>query len=115
MRGDLQMPAGKLAAQAAHAHAQTLIAYLMRHPERAALFNAQGSSGSRIVCIAKNAQQLLKAYDEAQRLGLPCALFSDSGHILPPHFDGNPILTGLGLGPAPREVLRGITRRFSLA
>lgn len=115
MRGDLQMSAGKLAAQAAHAHAQTLIAYLMRHPEHAAHFHAQGSSGSRIVCIAKNEQQLLSAFDQARRLDLPCALFSDSGHVLPPHFDGNPILTGLGLGPAPREVLRAITRRFPLA
>lgn len=109
------MPPGKLAAQAAHAHAQTLIAYLLRHPEQAGAFHAAGTSGTRIVLLAKNESQLLKAFAEAQRLDLPCALFTDSGHFLPPHFDGNPIVTGLGLGPASRDVLRPITRRFSLA
>lgn len=109
------MPPGKLAAQAAHAHAQTLIAYLLRHPEQAGAFHAAGTSGTRIVLLARNESQLLKAFDEAQRLDLPCALFTDSGHFLPPHFDGNPIVTGLGLGPASRDVLRPITRRFSLA
>lgn len=109
------MPAGKLAAQAAHALSQTLIAYLLRHPEQAATFHAEGSSGTRIILLAKNELQLLKAFDQAQRLDLPCALFTDSGHIYPPHFDGNPIVTGLGIGPASRDVLRPITRRFSLA
>jgi PTH2 family peptidyl-tRNA hydrolase len=109
------MPPGKLAAQASHAHAQTLIAYLLRHPQQAAAFHAAGNSGTRIILLAKGELQLLKAFDEARRLDLPCALFSDSGHVLPPHFDGNPIVTALGIGPAPRDVLRPITRRFSLA
>lgn len=109
------MPPGKLAAQAAHAHAQTLIAYLLRNPEQASAFHDAGTSGTRIVLLAKNESQLLKAFEEARRLDLPCALFRDSGHILPPHFDGSPIVTGLGIGPAPRDVLRPITRRFSLA
>ena len=115
MRADLQMPPGKLAAQAAHAHAQTLIDYLARHPGHAALFRDLGNSGSRIVLLAKNESQLIRAHKEALDLGLPCALFIDSGHILPPHFDGNPIVTGLGIGPAPRDALRAITRRFPLA
>lgn len=109
------MPPGKLAAQASHAHAQTLIAYLLRHPEQAQRFQSAGNSGTRIILLAKGESQLLKAFDEAQRLDLPCALFRDSGHLLPPHFDGSPITTALGIGPARRDVLRPITRRFSLA
>nr|WP_273456355.1 aminoacyl-tRNA hydrolase [Nevskia ramosa] len=115
MRADLQMPPGKLAAQASHAHAQSLIAYLLRHPEHLSHFHDLGVSGTRIVLLAPHENALLRAYDQARQLDLPCALFRDSGHILPPHFTGEPIITALGLGPAPRDALRPITRRFSLA
>lgn len=65
------------------------------------------------VCLkAKSLQQLLRAHDAAQKLGLPCALITDEHHVLPPHFDGSPIVTALGLGPARRCDAYAVTKRL---
>lgn len=113
MRGDLNMPAGKLAAQAAHCCAQSLLASLAMDPERLRILSRAAHSGSRVILRARHERQILAAYEEARSRDLPSALFYDSGHILPPHFDGNPILTGVGLGPASKAALRPVVRRFS--
>ncbi len=68
--------------------------------------------GSAIALRAKNLSQLEKARDEAIAAGLPWALFSDSGHILPPHFTGDPVITALSIGPAPRSAIHPITKKF---
>jgi len=112
MRTDIVMPPGKLAAQAAHVCAQSLIEFLTRHPDRTPEFQQLGKSGSRIVLGTKRLSHLLQAADAARAAGLPCALFEDSGHILLPDFTGDPVITGLGIGPAPREAMREITKRF---
>lgn len=39
---------------------------------------------------------------------------SDTQKCLNKHFDGSPIVTALAIGPAPREALRALTRRFSV-
>lgn len=109
------MPPGKAAAQAAHACAQSLLEYLVDHPDQARAFRAAGTSGTRIILIADREAQLLQARDLAAAQSLPHALFYDSGHILLPHFDGNPILTALAIGPAPKESMRPLTRRFRCA
>lgn len=115
MRGDLDMPPGKLASQAAHACAQSLIAYLVSNPDQLPAFHALGKSGSRVILKAKNLSQVLRAYEAARAAGLPCALFEDGEHILPPDFTGEPVITGLGIGPAPRAELRAITKKFRCA
>lgn len=109
------MPTGKFAAQAAHASAQTLIAYLLRHPGHARYFHDLGLSGARIILTAPDEAALLRAHEQARAAGLPCSLFYDSGHVLSPHFDGSRILTALGIGPALRGHIRPITRRCTLA
>lgn len=111
------MPPGKLASQAIHASRLSLLKYLRSlPPDRLAaamdLFICLNSSGSAIALRAKYQSQLERARDEAIEIGLPWALFSDSGHILPPHFTGAPIITGLAIGPAPRSAIRPITKRF---
>lgn len=115
MRSDLEMDPGKLSSQAAHVSAACLIEFLSKQPEYIEEFRATGKSGSRIVLLAKTEHKVLRAYNEAKELGLPCALFSDSDHILPPHFTGDPVITGVGIGPCLREQAKPITKRFRCA
>jgi peptidyl-tRNA hydrolase len=107
------MPAGKLAAQASHASANSLIQYLVRYPERLPEFANLKNSGSRVAMKGKNLAALERAYHEAQEAGLPCYLMSDSGHVMEDTvFDGSPVVTALGIGPCTQEEARPITKRF---
>lgn len=116
-RGDLDMPAGKLASQAAHASRLSFLKYLQSLPDdqrtqAIETFITLNSCGSAITVRAKNLAQMFAARDAAEAAGLPWALFSDSGHVMPPHFTGEPIITALAIGPAPRSEIRPITKKF---
>jgi peptidyl-tRNA hydrolase len=118
MRSDLEMKPGKLASQAAHCAAKSLIEYLHANLDQAptliAQFRALGKSGSRIALKAKNLGHVERAYREAKAAGLPVALFSDEGHIVEgTAFDGGPVITGLGIGPCLPSQARPITKRFN--
>ncbi len=113
MRNDIHMPPGKLGSQIGHVCSQSLIQYLHINPHMLPKFARLSTSGSRIVLSGK-LNKILNARDEAVKLGLPHFLFSDSGHILPPDFTGAPIITGLGIGPATKEEMRSITKKFQL-
>lgn len=112
MRSDLDMAPGKLASQAAHACAQSLLEYLAVYPAEIPRLLAAGNTGTRVILSARGEWPLLQTFQLAKRAGLPCALFYDSGHVLPPHFTGEPILTGLAIGPAPKELMRHLTKKF---
>ena len=105
------MPPGKMAAQAVHAARLSLMLYLRKSP-RAEEFLTLGSCGSVVMLRTKNLAAMERAKSEAEEMGLPTALFFDQGHILPPHFTGEPIPTALAIGPAGRDVMRPITKRF---
>lgn len=107
------MPAGKLASQAGHAFLNSYLKALTDRPETAVAYQADGL-GTKVCLVAPSESRLLHAYEQALAAGLPCALITDHGHILPPHFDGSPIVTALGLGPARRDDVRAITKRFNL-
>lgn len=66
MRSDINMPVGKIAAQAAHCCAQSLISYLSLYPEQIDIFRDLGKSGSRIILKAKNLNQILASYNAAK-------------------------------------------------
>jgi len=104
------MPPGKLAAQAGHA----FIGALEATPTERRLSYHKDPPGTKIVLAAPTVDHLLWASGELSCLDLGQFLVEDSGHILPPHFDGNPIITALGFGPATRDEVRRITRRFDL-
>lgn len=108
------MSSGKLAAQVLHAGRLSLLAYLKDHPGQSDAFLRENCVGSAVVLQAPHTSHLLRHYEQAQDLGLPCALFEDSGHVLPPHFDGNKVITALAIGPAPRDLIRPILKRYSL-
>lgn len=107
------MTQGKLASQAGHAYLDSYEACRREDPGRADSYH-NGCHGTKVCLGAKNEDQLMHAYELAQAYGLPCALITDSGHIMPPHFDGSPIVTALGIGPALRDEIHSITKRFQL-
>lgn len=106
------MPAGKLAAQATHAARISLLKYISQHPEHLEEFISLGSCGSVVVLQAKNLSQLEDCHAKALSENFPTALFTDSEHILLPHFDGSPVVTALSIGPAPRQTMRHLTKKF---
>jgi PTH2 family peptidyl-tRNA hydrolase len=108
----LEMPVGKLSAQMGHAYGDSFEVARYTDPERASRYRNHAHGGSKVSLKAKNQNQLIKAYAQAKALGLPCALVIDKHHILPPHFDGTPILTALGIGPCTWDEARAITKKF---
>lgn len=112
LRTDIDMPPGKMASQAVHAGRLSLLHYLRNNPHRADEFIQLNSCGSVVALRTKNLSEIERAAREAAEAGLPWALFSDSGHILPPDFLGDPVVTALAIGPSERHLLRPITRRF---
>lgn len=111
-RADLEMPAGKLAAQCGHAYLNAHEQALVERPDITAQYKGTGN-GTKICMYARNLGQLIRAYRDAQAAGIPCALIIDRGHVLPPHFDGQPIITALGIGPAYRDEIEHITKRYT--
>jgi len=99
---------GKIAAQASHAACQSLMYALRLQPELLESFLAAQNSGTRLVLRAPRPWHLHDAYDAATRLALPCALFHDSGPGIP-----EPILTACAIGPAPRDLISPIIKRFN--
>lgn len=69
--------------------------------------------GTNVCLKSKSLHHLERAFHEAKAAEIPCALIQDSGHILPPYFDGSPIITALGLGPCSRDQIHFITKKFS--
>lgn len=113
-RADLEMGPGKMAAQCGHAFDLAKEQALQGDPGIQARYKGSGN-GTKIVMYVKNLGQLLRAYREAQAAGLPCALVIDRGHVLPPHFDGQPIITALGIGPVYKDLVAPITKRCTQA
>jgi len=106
------MPAGKLAAQAGHAYTDALIHAQDHFNPKFTAYRNGTSGGSKVTMQAKNTAALIKAYELAIENNIPAVLIVDQHHILPPHFDGNPIITALGLGPCTQDESNFITKRF---
>ncbi len=110
IRADLEMPPGKLAAQAGHAFTsafQAAVAAGLADPLRPGLW-------TKIVLAARWREDLERIHAAARDLGLPSALVVDSGHVLPPHFTGAPVITALGIGPCDRARARTLVRHCKL-
>jgi PTH2 family peptidyl-tRNA hydrolase len=111
---EMHLDPGKISAQAGHCFGDSFEQCELLYPEIAISYRDRdsGSGGSKVVLEAKNAQQLIKAFSQARKLGLPCALIVDQHHILLPHFTGKPIITGLGIGPCTKAQCREVTKKF---
>lgn len=112
-RSDLDMTPGKLSAQAGHAYQMSYDKAVRERPEITSQYKGSGN-GTKISMYAKNLGQLIRAYRECQAAKIPCELIIDRGHILLPHFDGKPIITALGIGPAYRDEMAHITKRYTM-
>lgn len=110
---DIEMPGGKLIAQCCHAVDETHTTAKAMRPDITAQYKGTGH-GTKAVMYVKNQGQLLRAYRELQEKGLPCHLIIDRGHVLPPDFDGDPIITALGFGPVYRDEVSDITKRMTM-
>lgn len=104
------MPPGKLAAQAGHAF---LDSFLQSTPDLQNAYRAPGH-GTKVTLTSTGLEDLLWAECQCRLDSIPCVLITDSGHVLPPHFTGDPIITAMGFGPARRDEVRHITKRFAL-
>lgn len=102
------MTPGKTASQAGHAYLGAFLASQARPEGRA---YSQLSPGTK-VCLQGNLEQLTRAVAELELAGIPHYLVVDSG--CPDFFDGQPVTTALGFGPATRSQVKKIARRFEL-
>ncbi len=116
VRGDLNMTSGKMAAQAGHAYTNCALKAYVTNPELVSIYQGEDFIGTKICLVSKGADDLLKAYEKAKEDGLNTCLIVDSGHVIPgTAFDGNPIVTALGIGPCTKEQAKKITRKFKMA
>lgn len=100
-RTDLHMPTGKLSAQCGHAFVEALV---RAPPNRRELYRKDGM-GTKVV-LGGTIDELLKIQYLCEINNVPTALIIDSGHILLPHFTGEPIITCLGIGPVYRHEVK---------
>lgn len=134
IRKDLNMPAGKLGAQVAHASLACIL-QMGKWSPRIQFNEGDGSaidghafeinlkvegpdtavhdwmtkSFPKITLEVKNEAQLKRYYDEAVAAGLPASWIVDAGRTI---FDGVPTPTCVGIGPASREQIDAITKRL---
>lgn len=120
LRTDIEMDIGKMLTQCGHAYTDSLRSAEFHNPSVASKYrtwcnqyNDSFNGGAKVAMKAKNSNQIIKAYNLARKAGIPCAIIVDKGHIYPPHFKGQPIITGLGIGPCTQEEARDITKRFT--
>lgn len=107
------MPVGKLAAQAGHAYTDALLDCLDKAPHLVERYRRGDNAGSKACLKAKNEFAHQRLADECQRAGVPYAVIIDSNHVLPPHFDGSPVMTAVGIGPISREQAKPLVKRFN--
>lgn len=111
MRADLGMSSGKLCSQAGHAY---LGAFINANANLQKAYHSEFSEhpGTKICLTAKSLNHILKAKEMAEAAGIPTFLVTDSG--CSNFFDGKPIITALGLGPATKNQIAHITKKFQL-
>ncbi len=106
------MPTGKLSAQSGHAYGDTLSVAKEQNPQLEKNYRNDSLGGSKVTLKAKNENHLIKAYNQALEAGLPCSIVVDREHVLPPDFNGEPIITALGIGPCTKAEVKHITKKF---
>ncbi|MFS1427926.1 aminoacyl-tRNA hydrolase [Vibrio splendidus] len=112
-RQDLEMNPGKLAAQIGHA-----FHYAVRNkeldPSILDAYENPDIGGSKVCLWAKNEFNLHQIRHKLTELGIPTSLVIDQNHVCPPHFDGNPIVTALGVGPCTKSQAKRALSKLKL-
>ena len=107
------MSAGKIASQAGHAFLNAYLETLNKFPHIAKEYQKEGI-GTKICLNAKDLNKLLLIQRKLKAADINHYLVTDSGHIMPPFFDGSPIITALGIGPIYPSEVKSIIRRLKL-
>ena len=105
------MSEGKKISQAGHAY---IGAFLNADSDLQKEYHAEYPThpGTKVCLAAKNLHHLLRAKEEAEAAGIPTYLVTDSG--CENFFNGEPTITALGLGPATKNEIHHITKKFQL-
>ena len=125
IRKDLNMSAGKLAAQVSHASMGSFFNSTEKIydvfdgsnitsfdiPKDTACSDWTNGSFAKVVVYVKSEQALLNVLKKAQDKNLPCALITDEGRT---EFNGVPTNTCLGIGPCYPEDFEGVTSKLRL-
>lgn len=117
VRQDLNMPAGKLAAQAGHGFMNAAFALLAKsdpsnfdcEPTRR-LREYMSGSHPKIVVRVKDERELTRAYDEASEANLSPVIIIDEGRTV----FGEPTPTVVCVGPCYKEELPKFIQRLQL-
>lgn len=107
------MDVGKLVSQAGHAYVGAFL-NPKNLPETIAEYHRDypASPGTKICLSCKNLPAILRAEAEAIEAGIPTFKVVDSG--CENFFGGRPIVTALSIGPATKDQIKHITKRFQL-
>lgn len=107
------MDVGKISSQAGHAYVGAFI-NPVNTPKIIGEYHKDfpSSPGTKVCLKSKNLEHLLKAEEACIAAGIATFKVIDSG--CQNFFDGKPIVTALGLGPATKEQIKHITKRFQL-
>lgn len=107
------MTSGKMAAQGVHAARMSLIVALQTYNDPNLIQNILDSGHVDTVSMLQaNYETLAKLEFDARERGIPCFLFSDSGHRHNDIIDGSPIVTALCLGPWRRSDIHKLTKKL---
>jgi PTH2 family peptidyl-tRNA hydrolase len=125
IRKDLNMSAGKLAAQVSHASWGTIL-NLMQRKEEDGKYEISMSLDleeernkaiqlwlekrfTKIIVYVKSEIALLNVYEKAKAKNMPVALIQDAGFT---EFDGVPTYTCVGIGPSFPKEFDGVTNKL---
>lgn len=105
------MNAGKIASQASHAALGSFL-HSSADTQREYHKDFPASPGTKVCLNCPTLEHLLQAEEQAKQAGIPYYKVIDSG--CKNFFNGNPIVTALGLGPATKSQIQHITSKFKL-
>lgn len=100
------MTEGKANAQSGHAYVDALL-HSLSHPDDEIRARAEAYArlrpGTKISLDGGSAADFDLLIAKLRAQGVPHVVIVDRDHVEPPHFDGSPIVTAIGLGPFTRR------------
>ncbi len=107
------MCAGKIGAQAGHAYVDAALLSIEQRPAEWVEYKQR--HGIKVLMRARSLVHLERAHAEAQAAGIPSVLVTDLGYFgVAEGLEGKATITGLGLGPAKRNEVKNILKRFQV-
>lgn len=126
IRKDLNMRKGKMIAQGAHASMKVIFDRMIKKTfADGKLYNEKilitekdspidkwvNGIFKKIVVGTESLNEMVEAYNEAKKIGIPCALIEDAGLT---EFGGQVTITACAIGPDLPERIDPITEKFKL-